>query len=481
MEDLDYSFDDISDVRAAGYVQRYMVRKQVQSPTLKGLLRCGSRIIPTGRVPAVFLVNSKSDDGEITDSMFTGLAFCHSAWSCPRCTSRVMAKKGTDIACAIDALATWYHQSAMMITFTLPHNFKMSAEDSFKILKKTWRYFDKQGRQKNRKKKYVLKEKPNDKDKRYCSDENAKAGDVRVYNLKTHSPFAQFRSELDITHRVKVYEFTYGDNGWHPHIHALFWCPDKNWDKITDYASGLLDEWWEAAKKAALEYWNDKRPDSKEENKKLVEEQYSEWRKYPKDGHRSVYISTDKNGKPIKQESSRYISGWSANHELTGLEKKTSKHDDRFTPFQLVEKAMADASNEDKYMKPFIDYAIATRASRRVEFSHHSGLTAIIRKWKQTEKFTEYLKKKAMDKGVGTWKVVCWFNAEQWSLISYLDLFLDHEIKYELLKLARAPDAFDKIYSYLQLFDIDIMNGKHPLESSVESGLFQNKLEEISA
>ena len=61
-------------------------------------------------------------------------------------------------------------------------------------------------------------------------------------------------------------------------------------------------------------------------------------------------------------------------------------------------------------------------------------------------------------------------------------MFLDHEIKYELLKMARAPNAFDEIYKYLQLFDIDIMeNGEHPLTKSVESGLFQNKLEEIPA
>lgn len=471
MEDLDFGFNEVSDSRLAGYLKRYCVRKHVGNESISGLVKCGSRIIPTGREPAVFLVTSGS--GNEAQSMYTGLARCHSPWACPHCTPRVMAQKGTDIACAIDALSTWHNQSAMMITFTLPHSFNMSAADTFKILKDTWREFTRRGNGRGEKK-YVLKTTAGT-DKRSRKDENAKAGDVVTYRLNIYDAYASFRRDLGIRHYVKVYEFTYGENGWHPHIHALFWCPNENWKKINDYADRLLNSWWEAAKKCALMHWNKIRPDSKEENKKAVEEYYTDWRKAPKDGHRSVYISVDSKGQPLKQKSSSYISGWSADSELTSLDVKTSKQSGHYTPFQLVEMSMKNAAVEDKWMGIFLDYAIATRASRRVEFSHHSGIGKIVRKWKQTEKYAEFLKKKVMDKAKNPWKVVCWFTSEQWSRICYLDLFLDHEVQWTLLKMARAPDAFDKIYSFLKLFEIDIMNGKHPLEESVANNLFTFK------
>ena len=478
-----YGFDDVVDTRALTFLQRYISSNAQNNDKLSGILLCGSRIIPTGKRDAVFLVSNLEDQ-----SRLYGLACCHSPWACPRCSPRVMSDKGTDIACAIDALVQNYNQYAFMATFTLPHTKRMSAADSFFILKDTWRLFTRAGNGTSHlSKKYTVKSDVGDKRrnnkssyrKTHISDD-VKKGDVVVYQLKSNEPYGQFRRELGITHWVKVYEFTYSEeNGWHPHIHLLMWVPKHNFDKVLKYRESLLQHWWDSAKKAALNYWNKINPDKKEENAKSVEEYYSEWRKSPKDGHRSVYFSVDKNGKLIPQKSSFYITGWSSNHEMTGLSTKVTKKEGHYTPFQLIGLAMNNPSQKDKWMSLFLEYATVTRGSRRVEFSSQSGIRKIINKWKQTEAYTNYLKKKAMGKGTKPWKVVCWFTRKQWFNICLLDWDYDHEIKATLLKMARAPDkhkAFDEIYQYLLAFDIDIMeNGKHPLEEVIENQIFENK------
>ena len=483
-----FGFDDVVDTRAQTFLQRYITRKKIYSPKLDGIHHCGSRIVPTGKQDAVFLVSDLEDK-----SRFYGLACCHSPWCCPRCTPRVMADKGADIACAIDALSQNHGQLAFMVTFTLPHTKKMTAKDSFNILKDTWRLFTRGGNGKSHlSKQYTIKSHAGDGRRksqssyRSCNvNDDTKCGDVVTYDLQCNDQYVKFRRELGITHWVKVYEFTYGENGWHPHIHALFWVPKKNFSKVLSYKDGLIDLWWKSAKRAALKYWNKLNPDKAEENKLAVEEYYNEWRKNPLDGHRSVYFSTDENGKLIVQKSSFYVSGWSTNHEMTGLSAKVTKRDGQYTPFQLLGLAMKGAVNEDKWMSLFLEYAEATRGSRRVEFSSHSGIRKIINLWKQTEAYITYLKKKATDKATKQWKVVCWFTRKQWLKICILDWELDHEIRTTLLKMARAPDkhdAFDKIYRYLLDFDIDIMeNGKHELEQVIENCIFENQYLEQTA
>ena len=86
-----------------------------------------------------------------------------------------MADKGTDIACAIDALATWYKQRAAMITFTLPHDKYMSCADSYEILMGTWRMFSRAGKTKSQTKKYTIKSDVNRENKSFNETYNATA------------------------------------------------------------------------------------------------------------------------------------------------------------------------------------------------------------------------------------------------------------------------------------------------------------------
>lgn len=462
--------DDISDVSLASYLRRYMVRKNLFDDKLKSIRLCGSQLnYVSDLTHSVFLLSNQVDK-----SYFLGITHCHSPWACPVCSPKVMAKKGTDIACAIDALSTWYNEQAFMVTFTLPHSVGMPCERSFNLLTKVWRTFTKETG--NEQRKYKLRSDIDKKNKTYTegktyykrgnsygggtknkTDQRAvgKLGEERIHHI-THKGYGNFRETLGIKHFIKVYEVTYGENGWHPHIHALFWCPKDKFDQATSFQDELLDKWWATAKYHALKELNAWYPDRKEENAKSVDDFYADWRKYPKTGHRSVYFSCDKKGKLIVQKSSMYISGWSGNMELTGDVDVKKGREGHYTPFQMLEKARSNASQEQLWMPLFIEYVLATRGRRRVEFAKHSGLRKIIDKWKATNKYVEVCKKKALEKATGRFQVLCWFTSDEWYNLCHWEKTTDEDIMATILKLARAPDAFQLVYEFCLRFDVDI-------------------------
>jgi len=442
----------VSDHRLQGLLKKY-IRSQrwtdEERKALHGLLMCGHRIIhQQGALPAVFVVTSNSEE---SSPIFYGVATCRSPWSCPHCSARVMAQKGRRIAAAIEALKA-QGQSAIMITFTMPHTHEMSCAETLGIFKNVWRRFVKASTtwdENNRKKKYTVA-----------------SGEVRhAYKSFGQNPYGRFRYDLNITHHVKVYEATHGKNSWHPHVHMLLWVPDENFDRILDYEERLNERWWQVAKRAAAEFWSTKEPDTpQEEIQARVEELFSDYKKT----HPCVTISKDKDGKPRKIQSSYYISGWSGNDELTALTAKKAQAG-HLNPFQMLQLADEAESWEEaqKYLKLYTEYAIATRGTRRCEFSSRSGINQIIDKW-LAENPTAFIdKKKSTVKGEETKRtVVCWFSEQQWSSICWIEFCKRHDIKYQILLRAMLPNAKEEIEQFLLEYDIDIRNnGEHHLTS----------------
>ena len=458
---------EISDTRLQSMLKKFIATNPVWMNKLKGLYYCGSQVIhELGSLPAVFVV---SDENKAD---FFGLAECHSSWACPRCSAKVMSKKGRRIASALDALSKWYNQSAFMITFTLPHTQHMTCEETFTILKQTWDAFRKNRTAKvHSTKTYTLKL---DKDQKNTRGGKAvgKKGEQRIYQVQRKSAITQMTDACQIKHNVKVYEFTWGANSWHPHIHALWWVPNDKWHLIAQYEKPLLDQWFHFARVEALKFWNKKYPDRKEENKKFVDNLYADYKKTYKDNqgkdqYIGVYISKDKNGIPIKQKSSMYLQGWGADKETSGLAYKKAKKG-HYTTHQILEEAYNATTKEEreKWLKLYIEYAIATRGKRRIQTSQ-SGLNEIIDRWEQLNDTVETFKKKATDKA--PIKVVCWFSEQQWRDICDLDTKIP--IKYQILSLARAPCFAKQLIESLLLENgIDITrNPKHHLEDHINS------------
>lgn len=406
------------------------VRKQLDKNlaakvALKSVYSCGSKV-SMPNLPGVALVkNNLTAD-------FVGVTHCKSPWCCPVCTARAMAKYASDIAIAIDALKA-KNQYAAMITFTIPHTSGFSCLQSTEILYKVWKAFTIHG--------------------------NKPAGNFK------NDVFANFAAEHNHKHRVRVAEYTWGNHGWHPHFHALFWFPKDKFNDIVEWEERLQNRWIELCKRYTerellLSYPEAERKNYKKQVKKRVEIMYKSF----EGGSDCVHISKTDKGLPIIQQSSMYLCGWGADREITGNfeEKATAKG--HFTWQQILSNAIANspADEEDeqlnetmpeearklnKWWKLYLEYAMATRKNRhaRVNFSVHSGLKKIIAEWKRTEQYKETIKKnlQSREKKFGKWKTVCWFLKKDWYEICAKRLQPD------ILELAMLPNAVELIAELL--------------------------------
>ena len=462
VKEVNLMTDDVKDSRLAGLFRKYITAHP--DPKLKGIKMCGSKLISQqGATDAVYVIANEDS------ANFKGLARCHSAWACPVCTSKVMAQKGADIAALIDAMATREKQSAFMVTFTLPHTRYMTCDETFTLLRETWRMFSRDG---NRAK----------------SSQN-----------KQLSAYGQWRHKYQIAHVVRAYEFTWGENGWHPHIHILFFTPHANLPHVIDFEDELCERWWHCAKycyeKLLLKTGETElkqkdlltegqsrvhrdtygritfnvgmgeeaiqellrhidsdalRDELREEinssngQKRFraicrlnVETLFANFKKNPVTGHKAVYFSRNSDGTTRKIKSSYYMVGWSGDAELTGL--KSARQSNHYTPHQLLLKAqeLTDTKSRNEFLKLYREYALATHGHRRVEFT--PGDAKIIAEWKLTNEYIMKCKKKCTDKAKNR-QVVCWFTRQQWNTICYIELRQDPTIKSNILLIAKEMD-----------------------------------------
>ena len=393
---------------------------------MKSVYFCGSKVIPAGvgKAPLVYVAANKND------SKINGVTHCHNPWFCPVCEPKAMANHAADIACAIEALKTWYKQRAIMVTFTIPHTRGIDCRTTFKILRSTWEDF-------------IIHGKKRQSNKYYHRNNGKKK--LVVGKTKSNDAFSSFCEEFSIQHRVRVCEATHGTQGWHPHFHCLFWVPENRVQDTAVWQERLNERWLELAKRNTVKAGLDAT---------RVEIMYS---RMDTDGSKGAYISVDKNGKVIAQESSKYISGWGGDLELTGNYQHKASNEGHETPRQILERA-AETGEYDAW-ELYLEFARAVRLlkMKRVSYSARSGIRQIIEKWKNTQEYITTLKKNltAQLAANGRWKVVCWFTKEQWFNIYHLNH--EQEIIPKILALARSPyNAFDMIAAFLRRHGIEI-------------------------
>lgn len=455
-----------SDNRLAHMLKNYLFNNadKPHLDPLKSQKLCGSRVIHApGWQPAVYIISN--DEKART----FGIATCHSPWACPKCSPVVMAKWGERIACAIEALKK-QGELATMFTFTIPHTKGMTCKETFDTLKDAWRMFSRDGNRATNKDTYTKRN-----------------GTISTYH-KAQGPYGQMRFALHSKHNVRVYEFTWGEHSWHPHIHALFWFPKQFFYHCVEWETKLLDRWWHCAKHCYLKILNKKHPESKQQNIKMANELYADWRKYPKTGHRSFWISKEADGSPRVMDSSYYLSGWTGDFEITHENSKEARAKGHFSPFQILENAYQSKLNEnkttyEKWMKLFTEYALATKKAIRCQFSQ-SGLNKIIAEWKQTKDYFNAVKKKFMDKATDKkpYKVVAWLTELQWYTLSDHEKNSPFSITADILDIASKNIPLHKrreiITKILMSYDIDITNNHVNTKQAlfVENQIFENKL-----
>ncbi len=456
---LGYEIEDYQQLKA---VKKKLSENLSRKLFFKSLFHCGSKVAVAANLNAVAVVaNNKT-------ARFYGVTHCKSPWCCPVCTSRQMARYAADIAVAIDALKE-RGEIAAMITLTIPHTRDFSCQESTEILYNSWKDFVIHGNT-------VLKANPND-------------------------IFSNFAAATNHKHRVRVTEYTYGEKGWHPHFHTLFWFPRDKFQSIIDWQERLEKRWLEIVKRNTLKQLLLRYPETQgvtvkasglsklnscevlpdaptirellfkvknvvkvDEmlNKRLENLGYRIMKMYENldpESH-ALYISVDKSGKVIEQQSSNYICGWGANRELTGNVGYKATNPGHYTWQQILEKAIAedrakralkapsvgtsvalekestlknDCQNKEGYssklneLKPaegsrkneevsaldaaqvpaeadnkwwtlYFEYARATliRRHARINYSVHSGLKQIIADYKKSNAYKEFSKKNTM-------------------------------------------------------------------------------------
>ncbi|MGH1491795.1 MAG: hypothetical protein ACRBK7_20800, partial [Acidimicrobiales bacterium] len=133
----------------------------------------------------------RSVDGYVYAS---GLVTCGSPWSCLSCSYKIRAKGARNIAQAVAAhIATG--GGVLFATFTMSHDRSDELDRLWKILSAGWAYMT-AGRQ-----------------------------------------WVDFKAEFGLVGSIKAVEVTHGGNGWHPHIHVLFFIdePMNDFDREHDY------------------------------------------------------------------------------------------------------------------------------------------------------------------------------------------------------------------------------------------------------
>jgi hypothetical protein len=130
-----------------------------------------------------------------------GIVACGRIWTCPTCAVRLQLDRAAEVEAGAREWAAGGGR-LVMLTFTLRHTVSMSLADSFEAVARGWRAV------RNR----------------------------RAYRALRSLTFGTIRSV----------EITYGDNGWHPHLHVLYFVPAESEDaEVLAAAEAVAGDWRE--------------------------------------------------------------------------------------------------------------------------------------------------------------------------------------------------------------------------------------------
>lgn len=379
------------------HLQSWLKRKIATLPfeqqyTLRGLKHCARNVLPASVTPsgqqAVFLLSN----GE--DSRFFGHLTCKNTWCCPICTARVMEKRRQRIGAALDALGNKLF--AMSLTFTIPHLRFQSCHEVTDILYETWKRF---------------------LNAKHCS---------KSREDQFTKPVKDFFAKIQ--HYVKVAEYTWGKNGWHPHFHCIFWTDFESAKTIIDFQPQLQKSWNQIFQNVAQSYW-------KKNNLERDINKFIDCIRHANltGSSESVNFSTNADGSLYRTTSSAYVSGWGGDSEATANIQKKASHSDHYTQWQILELAESNETFANLYIEFCLE--VCKYVHKRTTFSH--SLKPIIDEYIQKVGYESVIKKKSTE-----WKVLCWFSKEQWLQLCSKNLY--YPVLSNILYLAKkAPLNFN--------------------------------------
>lgn len=362
---------DILDYQAQHYLRQWIDElPPMHKQQLKNIRSCGLQINRLPNRPQVVYVVANE-----LRARFVGQSHCDNPFCCPVCTARRMEYFRSRIASALDMLKAEGY-IGFMVTFTVPHLKLMKCREVTDILYNTWKYF----RMKN-------------------------------FN-KDFSEYQRFNEDVPIAHWIRVCEYTYGENGWHPHFHCVFWTKRENTDKVLAWEQRLNDYWMKIAKFHAAKVLKSTRPGNDEVDG-IVERLFCAANVQ---AQKAVKFSVDMNGKLLEAQSSDYITGWGADQEATGNIRKTASHSGHYTPHQIL----LEGQHDPRFKELYIDYCLSVTQKpvhHRADFSQ-TGICKRIDAYQDEHGYETSVIEKKTGTEASPQKVLTYFDVEEWYALS---------------------------------------------------------------
>jgi hypothetical protein len=255
---------------------RYRRRDIVwETGTQQRVRQCGRRL--NGQVPnlAVRVVQGPHGAG------YQGVSYCGSVWSCPVCSAVIRTKRAQELE-----LACRRHFAGggamLFVTFKVPHNRRDSLLDSLTRLREGF------------------------------------------HAVKRNRAGKTLLAGVESIGSVSALEVTHGRNGWHPHLHVLFFLAGPiTSDRLEDFEGKIRAEWLAIAKAR-------------------------KWRKLP-----SYEQGVDVQLVRYEKQAARYVAkvqgedirDHSVSLELTRGDMKQGRRCEQLTPFEILD-GYADAVNK---------------------------------------------------------------------------------------------------------------------------------------
>jgi hypothetical protein len=281
---------------------------------------------------------------------------------CPVCAAKVSERRRVELAAA---LASWSlvdvaggDRRLLLVTFTLQHKLSDSLGSVLKALKR-----------------------------------------ARKLSLVGRSG-TDFRDKYAIIGMVRTLELTYGENGWHPHLHVLMFFDREV--PIIPFTDEIKMRWSAAVKSAggfaSYQYGCDVRFSDAD-----IAEYIAKWGKEPK---------------------------WSVSHEMTKSVSKYASRDGK-TPVQLFSDSL---EGDDASGRLWLQYAVNLKGERQLFWSHGLRERLGLTPEKTDQELATEQEEIAIilaSLSVGAWRVV-----------------VANDARAELLEVAASGDK-DKVFEFL--------------------------------
>lgn len=277
------------------------------------VINCGRDKISVAREVEIW----KSRENDVC--AFHQVQVCGSVWTCPTCSAKINRARQLQIEQCYNLFAEQSESDCLMITFTIKHGFSDRLSETFDRLKQAFRRLQKS---------FIYK----------CI-----SGFSKTKTSGGKKSLIKYDSQLRYVGRISATELTHGANGWHPHLHQLWFFDRKLSKREIESLRAQLFVAWESAcvavgLAAPLEFFN---------------------------------------GKPLGVDVRRALSAaayltkfgverrWGVEKELAGSHKKKARKSGR-TPFQLLFDSM---SGDARAGQLFVEFAEATLGKHQLEFT----------------------------------------------------------------------------------------------------------------